>query len=95
MQKTNHNRMQINERIFIATQILSAFIARGVIKSYDGDLIVRRDPITDRKITATEDQEESITQCTRIAYKIADVVLQYGYSNGKKDVNTKEVSWLE
>ncbi len=68
----------VNNRIWVATQIMNGFIINKAINHYGGDDIVRRDYKTDRKITAEEVQDEQIKHYTRIAFKIADSILKYG-----------------
>ena len=85
MEKTSKNNETaqlgigaVSSRILVATQIMNAFISNGGINHYDGETIIAQDPTTNRKISATEQQNEQIKHYTRIAYKIADSLLQYG-----------------
>jgi hypothetical protein len=64
-----------NKRLLVATQIMNGFISNGGIRHYGGSNIVKRDPETDRKITAEEEQNDEIKHYTKLSYKIADMLI--------------------
>ena len=67
----------VSARTFVATQVMNGFLANGSIRHHGGETITRRDPETDRKITAEEEQNEQIAHYTKVSYKIADALIKY------------------
>jgi len=66
----------MSKRYVTAKDICCALITKWSLTYNDGSAIVKRDPVTDRKIPASEEQEGHIKHIVRISFKIADALLK-------------------